>query len=251
MRCEQAKILLSQELDGELDVKERAALEQHLSGCPECQRIRQAYRSIDAEIAGLEIEPPASLEHSILDKIHNEPIPVRPRRRPMWGVGTAAAAAAVLALVIFGRTGLLQNTKNASADSAPTAEAAMDTFDRAGADKNADTEAQLAAPEEAWFEEDEAENGMVVEDVEMPTDAAYDTVAFDPVLWAQSQDGTVLILDGVTPEETGLTGGEEIADGAVSFRVDETQFRQLLQKWDGEVYGEGTERLVLLLFPEE
>lgn len=101
MRCEEAMELLSAKLDGELDPQTDAALSRHLQTCAACRQVWAFYCEMDAGIAALEAEPPAELYTGVMEKIRNTPVvkPVK-KRRPMWGVGTAVAAAAVLFLLI-------------------------------------------------------------------------------------------------------------------------------------------------------
>jgi anti-sigma factor RsiW len=51
---------LSEYLDGDLDAAERAALETHLPGCPECRRTLEALKSVVARASGLDAAGPPS-----------------------------------------------------------------------------------------------------------------------------------------------------------------------------------------------
>lgn len=102
MNCNEARDLLSAKLDGELSPEELANLEVHLASCKECQSIYEAYCALDADLAEL-AEPPATLRESVMETIRREKVVTFPKKRWMFGSGTAiAAVAAMLVLVIGG-----------------------------------------------------------------------------------------------------------------------------------------------------
>src|SRR2546427_11097371 len=51
---------LSEYLDGELGIAERAALEAHLAGCPACEAILAELRRVVARAQALDDQPPAT-----------------------------------------------------------------------------------------------------------------------------------------------------------------------------------------------
>ena len=70
MRCSEVCELLSSYMDGMLPAEEMKAVDEHLSLCPDC---REELRQLEETVAILrnlgEVEPPADLRDSILNKI--------------------------------------------------------------------------------------------------------------------------------------------------------------------------------------
>lgn len=165
MRCEQAMELLSAKLDGELDPQTDAALTRHLETCEACRCLWTAYCEIDAGIADLEAEPPAELYTGVMEKIRTTPVvkPVK-KRRPMWGIGTLVAAAAVFALMISTGTVQLPTMETAGNASGAVAEEMAITTDSQDA-LAYDGDMEEAAPE-APAEAAVAEAAQSVETVE-------------------------------------------------------------------------------------
>jgi predicted anti-sigma-YlaC factor YlaD len=112
MRCERAKKLLSDELDGALSVSDRALAAAHLRGCSACRAYREDLVRLQAG-AGAETEPSpeywAGFEARLAAKLDAVPAGRRPagspgasRRRLAWaaaGCLVLAAAGAYLGLV--------------------------------------------------------------------------------------------------------------------------------------------------------
>ena len=158
MRCEEVLELLSAKLDGELDPQTDAALSRHLETCEECRRIWEVYREMDAGIAALEAEPPAELYTGVMEKISQTPVikPVK-KRRPMWGIGTLAAAAAALVLLVgTGTVDLPSFDQARNASSAVAEEAVFTETTEESLDAAAPAEA-ACVPETAAAEEDAAQ----------------------------------------------------------------------------------------------
>jgi hypothetical protein len=97
---------------GHLPADERAGLEAHLEGCPECRAEVASLKGVatllphaDPERFGPAPQPPKELGERILATVGSERRQKRRRRRLRFGFGfagaTAAVAAAVLALVIL------------------------------------------------------------------------------------------------------------------------------------------------------
>lgn len=101
MDCEQALILISAALDGEITETERAELEEHLNACPECRAISEDFGVISVALSDMMARPPADLierVNSVLDEREEqaEPAPA-PRRTASWKRwGSLAAMFAVV-----------------------------------------------------------------------------------------------------------------------------------------------------------
>lgn len=101
MNCNEARDLLSAKLDGELSPEELANLEAHMASCEECAMIYQAYCDMDAQLGQL-AEPPAALHESVMETIRREKVVTFPKKRWMFGSGTAVAAVAALLVLAIG-----------------------------------------------------------------------------------------------------------------------------------------------------
>ncbi|MFI3312358.1 MAG: zf-HC2 domain-containing protein [Eubacteriales bacterium] len=127
MDCEQARERLSAKLDGELTAQEETELEAHLATCQDCQRIYEAYCALDGDLGEL-VEPPASLRETVMETIRKEKVVKFPKKRWMFGSGTAiAAVAAVLVLVVGGYLPSFVAGQRESFSVTTTTTATMDT----------------------------------------------------------------------------------------------------------------------------
>lgn len=109
-RCRPWRELIGVYVLGHIAPEERAALEAHLEGCPECRAERDLLSPLadllplaDPAWLGVAPEPPTGLGRSVVRRVEAE----RRVQRRRWlrvGVlgGLSTAAAAVLALVVFG-----------------------------------------------------------------------------------------------------------------------------------------------------
>lgn len=106
MNCRNAQSLLSAERDGPLEASERTRLDQHVSECAACRRMREeltaataTWRRVSSEVA----IPDAEREwHALRHSIRNGGSASRVRtviRLAGWGIPVAAAA--LLAAVFF------------------------------------------------------------------------------------------------------------------------------------------------------
>ena len=102
MKCEEALLLISGQIDGTNTDEEMALLREHLAGCPDCRQTMEVLTQIEQEIAGLEEEPPASLKTNVMNVIRAEAKPKRNTRR--WApVAVAAALIVVVGMTQFGQ----------------------------------------------------------------------------------------------------------------------------------------------------
>lgn len=102
VNCETALELLSAKLDGELQEEDQKALDAHLSHCPHCQKIAQAYEDLDEGLLDMMEEPPAQLRAGVMAEIAKENVVPIPKKRWMFGSGTAVAAAIALVILAVG-----------------------------------------------------------------------------------------------------------------------------------------------------
>lgn len=117
--CEHWEELLSARLDGPLTQEEARQLEDHLAACPRCRQYARELEETQKALQAWAAEPPPAVAAAILDAVRKEPRPAkRPRRAWM-----SLAAAAVLALVIWGAVQLPGLGK--SAESAAASDSAV------------------------------------------------------------------------------------------------------------------------------
>ena len=113
MHCEEALERMSAALDGELSPRERAELDAHLAGCPNCAALFAELAGQSAVLRGLDCEVPADLSRRILAGLPEQQgkraAVIRLRR---WG-----ALAACLVLVAVGGAAM-RGTFAPKADSA-------------------------------------------------------------------------------------------------------------------------------------
>ena len=116
MTCAQALELISARLDGELSPEEDAALQAHLELCPDCKRLADSLRGMDALLSSLEEPAPKSLKQGVLYRIDQASGKAKKPRR-WFGPGTAIGAVAA-ALVLLVGLGIipLNARKNSSVD---------------------------------------------------------------------------------------------------------------------------------------
>lgn len=101
--CAEHRALLSALLDGELTPDERARVQAHLGGCPECRALLAQYRAIGASVRAL---PSAHPPQRLTDAIYAATIDAAPRRMlfltSRLGYSMAAVAAVALMFVVAG-----------------------------------------------------------------------------------------------------------------------------------------------------
>jgi anti-sigma factor RsiW len=102
MNCETAHPLIAAYVDGELDLVNSLAVEEHMAGCPACARRREGQRELHAALAGqagdLYYQAPAHLKRRVRSSI-----PSKPRRLSLagWMVPAFAAILLVLGFLYF------------------------------------------------------------------------------------------------------------------------------------------------------
>jgi anti-sigma factor RsiW len=107
MNCETAHPLIAAYVDGELDLVNSLAVEEHMANCPSCARIREGQLELHAALSGktgdLYYQAPASLRRSV-----RASIPSKERRpllagwfAPMRWVPVLAAVVLIAGIVYF------------------------------------------------------------------------------------------------------------------------------------------------------
>jgi anti-sigma factor RsiW len=88
MNCDEAERFLDAYLDGELELSQQLELEQHLSGCQECQAVLQERREFRAlfNAAAPSYKAPPGLRDKVLAITREEPatVALQGRRFPVW-----------------------------------------------------------------------------------------------------------------------------------------------------------------------
>jgi hypothetical protein len=101
MDCKTARLVLEflRPGAGEADAAERAAFEQHLAGCPECDALARAERGLEHAFAKAmrAVDVPSGLRNRVLDRLERERGESSLRRFGRAGRLAAAAAAVLLA----------------------------------------------------------------------------------------------------------------------------------------------------------
>ncbi len=229
MRCEDAALLLSARLDGELSEAEEQELNDHLAGCPACRALAEDLASLRASLERLEDEPDAEgFAARVMESVRaaegrKKIIPLfrRPQARAVAGL----AACAVLCVGLYAAS---QARKRAELDAnfQSTARAAVsDSVQEEGAIQG-QMELAAAEPEALMESEDQAvpDGGMLYSAGESfqetapapspsaaaPTEQSAVRGAGDALKQAGGLDG---LSDGqeeaaVAPALSGVSGGE-------------------------------------------
>ncbi|OEF96907.1 hypothetical protein BHF71_04045 [Vulcanibacillus modesticaldus] len=99
INCQEAKMLISQNLDGELNELEQKQLKEHLFSCLDCQEYQQKIKKLDDHLSSL---PDLKLQESIVDQLFNDDtIMIKDKNKKTkwinkWSKITGVVAAAVL-----------------------------------------------------------------------------------------------------------------------------------------------------------
>ena len=138
--CERYQEMIGAMLDGELAQQEKAELRAHVTECPQCQAMLEAFEAISDSLQEEAVQPPTDFTQQVMARI-DAAERQKKQPRPYWQ--RVLALAACLVLVIIGVTPWLQN--GGAADSADTvAEEAPDAAMFAASE---DATADYAEPE--------------------------------------------------------------------------------------------------------
>ena len=209
MNCEEALVLLSGHLDGQNSEEEAARLQDHLAQCPDCRRLLEDLKALDAGLLSLEEEPPADLCESVMEAIRQE-APVRKKKR-RWVWPTTAAAAV---LILLAGAGTLAAPKlHTTEDAAPQMARMMATA----------VEPEIAEPETA----DEAAGISLYSGT---AEAALYTAAPEDgpaQALAEERQAPVVLVYGALPELDGLPC-EALEDGGLLYTLETAESASLL-----------------------
>lgn len=129
MNCDEIREKISCMLDNELSAEDSAAVTEHLSHCPECNRIYQAFQAVSVSMAQLE-DVPEGFTESVMQNIST----ASPKHKRHSGFAYFASLAACLAVVLFAGSRLTSITKpapeSANTASVPHIEAQVDATEQ-------------------------------------------------------------------------------------------------------------------------
>ena len=95
MNCETAHPLIAAYVDGELDLVNSLAVEEHMAGCPACARMRDTHRELDAALAAhasdLHYQAPVDLQRRVRS--------IASKERKPWLAGWLVPAFAAILLI--------------------------------------------------------------------------------------------------------------------------------------------------------
>lgn len=209
MNCEEALVLLSGHLDGQNSEEEAARLQDHLAQCPDCRRLMEDLKALDAGLLSLEEEPPTDLCESVMEAIRQE-APVRKKKR-RWVWPTTAAAAV---LILLAGAGTLAAPKlHTTEDAAPQMARMMATA----------VEPEMAEPEAA----DEAAGISLYSgtaEAALYTAAPEDSPA---QALAEERQAPVVLVYGALPELDGLPC-EALEDGGLLYTLETAESASIL-----------------------
>ncbi len=102
MKCDLSIELLSGYLDGELDEKQKAFVEEHLESCPSCMEVLREMAHLDKQIKDVQYEEPSrefifALNRRIMEKVKKKPRFYLFRYTPIF----VPATVALLALIVI------------------------------------------------------------------------------------------------------------------------------------------------------
>ncbi len=101
MKCEDREILISREIDGELDSRRRAELEEHINQCPRCAEFARRLRLIHDAAREIEAEEPdpgywRELDERLKVTAESEVVSSMGTRRSPWALAVSAVAAVLI-----------------------------------------------------------------------------------------------------------------------------------------------------------
>ncbi len=105
MRCQEARVLISARLDGELSQQEERELDAHMGGCPACRELAEELSMLRLSLEALEDEPaPAGLSSRVMEQIRasergKKAVPLF--RRPWVRALACLAACAALCVGLY------------------------------------------------------------------------------------------------------------------------------------------------------
>lgn len=122
MNCESYRTLLSGHLDGVNTKTEEESLQSHLKTCADCRVLMDILTKNDEILKNDAVQVPENLTERIMEQVRTTPQKKKSKRRWVGLAASSLAAAAVLAVVFFGRSALPSlNRADTETTSAPEA----------------------------------------------------------------------------------------------------------------------------------
>lgn len=200
MTCEKAWPLLSGHMDGENTPEEEEKLRAHLSICPACKELLEAYEGVDRQVAKLNVEAPEGLKEGVMYRIQTQKQPQKKKRKWFIGPGTAVGVVAAILVLLVGTgkvqmPGLKANTTDAGVQPASQAATTAAVIED---DKQAQPEAL-----DGYNAQPEQMLQAVSADALLPTSAA------DSPDYVYAGDGDASLSSGAQNTDTGKRKPEE------------------------------------------
>lgn len=196
MDCEQALLLISAALDGEVTEAELAALAEHLNECPECRAISEDFGVYSVALSGMGVAAPDGLIETINAALDAEETPaataapVKSRHRRAWG----SLAAMFAVVVCLGGVFTLFNSRFSSGSTEALPRASSAVMDAAEAEP---AEApQMETAEEFALESARAEDEDIF--------SSFNSTAADSGTYASTEsvaESGEIIMNDMTPAE--------------------------------------------------
>ncbi|MBR5093549.1 MAG: zf-HC2 domain-containing protein [Oscillospiraceae bacterium] len=237
-RCEHYQELISRLIDGDLDVRERAELDEHIRGCADCSAVFSAFAMVSKAIGDDLEEVPLDMHESIMCDIRREEL--RKRERLPSILRVVLAAAACLAVIVGLSLGFSPTLRDkllprAAAKSAQAIATDATTVTEAALFRGAVPEAAVpeaadavygAGPGEADGDrepEPEADGALAAEaagadDDELPLDSGES--AEGEAVWT---DVTAEVPAETAPEANAATAEDALPDARVDAAAEEPQ----------------------------
>lgn len=195
MDCEQALLLISAALDGELSETERAQMKEHLEQCPECRTLSEDFGVLSSTLSSMDTAPPSDLLSRVNQALEAEIIPAAPKKRAFlrkWGSLAAMFALGVCLSGVYAFTQSVVSPAASDLSGAPASEHVMeDAAEPRGSDEIANEAPEKSlqgsfAPQTAFDDSGETELSIVtgaqvvpaVETERTPADAAEQVFAY-------------------------------------------------------------------------
>ncbi len=219
--CEQAALLLSARLDGEVTEQEAAALNDHLARCPECRAIAAQLEELHSAMADLEdMSAPADFTRCVMERLgeQEKPSKVVPLfRRPQFKAITGLAACALLCVGLYSAyrhpgpqpTAVSIGTEHPVPGTSPRGIPAEDPqTPSSAAVYDARTGAETAKPDESYNVEQRTEHALIA--LHIPEGWDVEPIGEEDCtglrFWPKGREGAVRLCRYEQPIELGGTG---------------------------------------------
>lgn len=239
MDCEIAWGLLSGRIDGQNTPQEDAALDAHLSECPQCRAALDQLLAAECCLNTMEVEAPPQLKTNIMQAIAAEAAAKprttqkQPRRWLRAASGFGAVAAVLAVLLISGAVKLPQLGRDAAKPEAVQAgnDAWMDAYDGEKAMPDPEMALEAAPIESETVDETAAFFGYAGAAEEDAENFATDSAAADNQITTSMLEAP---WHSFLEVETPASSSGPILRGAARSDADREQFYDLCRLWSAE-----------------